>query len=73
MQHTPWSIHVEHLRKVDGSVIAIEDLSFDVAAGEIFGMVSPTALAKPPLLSVSRACVPPMVGVVVSARFFRWK
>ena len=46
MQHIPWSIHVEHQRKVDGSVIAIEDLSFDVAAGEIFGMVGPNGAGK---------------------------
>ena len=45
MQHTS-CIDVEHLRKVYGSVTAIDDLSFEVAAGEIFGMVGPSGAGK---------------------------
>jgi ABC-2 type transport system ATP-binding protein len=45
MQHTA-CIDVEHLRKVYGSVTAIEDLSFEVAAGEVFGMVGPNGAGK---------------------------
>jgi ABC-2 type transport system ATP-binding protein len=39
-------IHVEHLRKVYGSVVAIDDISFEVAQGEIFGMVGPNGAGK---------------------------
>ena len=39
-------VHVEHLRKVSRSVIAVDDLPFDVAAGEIFGMVGPNGAGK---------------------------
>jgi ABC-2 type transport system ATP-binding protein len=45
MQHTS-CIDVEHLRKVYGSVTAVDNLSFDVAAGEIFGMVGPNGAGK---------------------------
>jgi ABC-2 type transport system ATP-binding protein len=39
-------IQVENLRKVYGSVVAIDDISFGVAQGEIFGMVGPNGAGK---------------------------
>lgn len=45
MQTNP-IIHVEHLRKVYRSVVAVDDISFDVTAGEIFGMVGPNGAGK---------------------------
>ena len=39
-------IQVEHLRKVYGSVVAVDDISFEVNAGEIFGMVGPNGAGK---------------------------
>ncbi len=34
-------IEVEHLRKTYGRVIAVEDVSFEIAEGEIFGLLGP--------------------------------
>ncbi|HLX56880.1 MAG TPA: ABC transporter ATP-binding protein [Ktedonobacteraceae bacterium] len=45
MQKNP-VIQVEHLRKVYGSVIAVDDISFTVEQGEIFGMVGPNGAGK---------------------------
>ena len=39
-------ITVEHLRKAYGSFVAVEDISFEVEEGEIFGMLGPNGAGK---------------------------
>jgi ABC-2 type transport system ATP-binding protein len=39
-------IHVSSIRKTYGRTVAIEDVSFDVAAGEIFGLIGPNGAGK---------------------------
>jgi len=39
-------IEVSHLKKTYGSLTAVEDISFDVHRGEIFGMVGPNGAGK---------------------------
>jgi ABC-2 type transport system ATP-binding protein len=39
-------ITVEHLRKTYGHVVAVDDLSIDVQAGEIFGILGPNGAGK---------------------------
>jgi ABC-2 type transport system ATP-binding protein len=39
-------IHVEKLRKTYGATVAVDEVSFEVQAGEIFGMVGPNGAGK---------------------------
>ncbi|OGO05584.1 MAG: multidrug ABC transporter ATP-binding protein [Chloroflexi bacterium RBG_13_56_8] len=39
-------VRVQHLRKVYDSLVAVEDVSFQVQRGEIFGMVGPNGAGK---------------------------
>jgi len=39
-------IQVEHLRKVYGDTVAVDDISFEVENGEIFGIVGPNGAGK---------------------------
>ena len=39
-------IEVEHLRKLYGPTVAVEDISFEVAEGEIFGLLGPHGAGK---------------------------
>ena len=40
------AVQVEHLRKAYGGQVAVQDVSFSVAAGEIFGILGPNGAGK---------------------------
>ena len=39
-------IEVEHLRKTYGTTVAVDDVSFQVTGGEIFGLLGPNGAGK---------------------------
>ena len=43
-------VQVQHFRKVYGSFVAVEDASFDVFRGEIFGLLGPNGAGKTTIL-----------------------
>jgi sodium transport system ATP-binding protein len=61
-------IHVEHLSKdfadlKRGRVIALEDVSFDVSAGEVFGLLGPNGAGKTTCLRILSTVLKPTSGI----------
>ncbi|GIV97932.1 MAG: multidrug ABC transporter ATP-binding protein [Herpetosiphonaceae bacterium] len=57
-------IEVEHLRKTYGSTVAVEDISFTVRAGEIFGIVGPNGAGKTTTIECIVGLRKPTAGVI---------
>ncbi|MFW6312776.1 MAG: ABC transporter ATP-binding protein [Spirochaetota bacterium] len=58
------AMQVEGLRKSYGSVVAVDDLSFDVRDGEIFGILGPNGAGKTTTLECSLGTRRPSAGRV---------
>ncbi|MDR2462431.1 MAG: ABC transporter ATP-binding protein [Verrucomicrobiales bacterium] len=57
-------VRVKNLRKEFGALVAIEDLSFSVARGEIVGLLGPNGAGKTTALSILMGLVTPTAGSV---------
>jgi ABC-2 type transport system ATP-binding protein len=57
-------LQVQNLRKVYGSVVAVDDISFAVRGGEIFGMVGPNGAGKTTAIECLEGLRRPDVGSV---------
>ena len=57
-------ITVDHLRKTYGRVVAVDDLSFDVEAGEIFGILGPNGAGKTTTVECLQGLRSPDSGVL---------
>lgn len=56
------AICVEHLTKKFGSLIAVNDISFEVKQGEIFGMLGPNGAGKTTTLEITEGLQEPTSG-----------
>src|SRR6204780_4935678 len=45
-KHEGQTVEIAHLRKTYGSLVAVDDVSFSVAEGEIFGLLGPNGAGK---------------------------
>jgi ABC-2 type transport system ATP-binding protein len=57
-------IQVEHLTKRYGGVTAVEDVSFEIASGEVVGFLGPNGAGKSTVLRILAAFMPPSAGTV---------
>lgn len=58
-------LSVENLSKSFGGVRAVRDLSFDVAAGEILGLIGPNGSGKSTTVNVLAGLLPPTAGKIL--------
>jgi ABC-2 type transport system ATP-binding protein len=63
MTHRP-VVHVAGIRKTYGQTIAVDDVSFDVQAGEIFGLIGPNGAGKTTTLECVEGLRAPDRGVI---------
>jgi ABC-2 type transport system ATP-binding protein len=64
---SPPEIQVEHLTKRYRGVVALEDISFSVERGELFGIVGADGSGKTTLMGVLAGLIPPDEGQVTVA------
>ena len=60
----PGIIEVSHLRKVYGATVAVDDISFEVYEGEIFGLLGPNGAGKTTTVECLQALRNPDAGTI---------
>ena len=66
-RRNPTTLEVSHLRKSFGDILAVDDLSFRVEAGEIFGLVGPNGAGKSTTMTILAGVRRPDSGTVTIA------
>jgi ABC-2 type transport system ATP-binding protein len=66
-------IRVEHLRKTYGELVAVDDLSFEVEDGEIFGFLGPNGAGKTTTMSMISGVLKPDAGRVTVNGTDMWR
>src|SRR5262249_19056429 len=61
----PTTLAVSNLRKSFGAVVAVEDVSFNVAAGRIVGLLGPNGAGKTTTVSMNAGLMTPERGEVL--------
>jgi ABC-2 type transport system ATP-binding protein len=56
------AIEVDHLVKKFGALVAVNDISFNVSQGEIFGLLGPNGAGKTTLIRMMTTLTPPTQG-----------
>ena len=59
---TPFAIEVEHIVKKYGDFTAVDDVSFNVNEGEIFGLLGPNGAGKSTLIRMMTTLIPITAG-----------
>ena len=56
------SISVQHLTKIYGEQRAVDDISFEVPAGQIVGFLGPNGAGKSTTMKILTCFIPPSAG-----------
>lgn len=57
-------IHIEHLTKRYGNTVAVNDVSLDIAKGEVLGLLGPNGAGKTTTLRILTGYLPPTDGTI---------
>jgi ABC-2 type transport system ATP-binding protein len=57
-------LEVSHLRRTFGHFVAVEDVSFNVAAGEVFGLLGPNGAGKSTTMNMIVGALAPNAGTI---------
>ena len=57
-------IRVEHLTKCYGNFLAVDDLSFDIDDGHVYGFLGPNGARKSTTMNIMTGCLSPTAGKV---------
>src|SRR5271154_3755022 len=57
-------LEVSHLRKTFGKLVAVEDVSFSVSAGEVFGLLGPNGAGKSTTMNMLAGLLVPDAGTI---------
>lgn len=58
-------ISVEHLRKCYGDVVAVDDLSFTIDDGHVYGFLGPNGAGKSTTMNIMTGCLSATDGKVI--------
>jgi branched-chain amino acid transport system ATP-binding protein len=61
----PSILHVEALTRQFGGLVAVNQVSFEVYAGEIFGLIGPNGAGKTTLFNLMTGLIPPSSGKLI--------
>src|SRR5689334_8392699 len=57
-------LRVRGLGRVFGGLVAVNDLSFDVYKGEIYGLIGPNGAGKTTVINMLSGLLPPSAGTI---------
>ncbi len=58
-------IEVQHVTGHYGKVIAVDDVSFKIRNGHVYGLVGPAGAGKTPVMHLMAGCIAPLAGTVL--------
>ena len=58
-------IQVKHLTKAYGDTLAVDDISFDIEEGKIYGFLGPNGAGKSTTMNMITGCLCPTSGTVL--------